>query len=540
MAMDFTGARARVRRMIAAKKPQDLTKSSLTDNPLRDNIIREEAAHSKRFNAASRNAPQIDYEVEQPDGTKKQETTSWSTFPEMLRDVARASFDYDEPEVRPAHEVRPSHQLNREIMSELAISQGFMESRPYTKGNSMESLFNALAQSADLKDSAKTRLASHIQRSEEMRGAEQEIQDAETMMEQLRKIAREDLASKGAVGDQTRRDLKGQVKARQAARELLQSLLQQQAASSMVVDAIAAANSAAQAGASAVEAINSLPGIGGGQAHNLTADQQIELAEKWSSNHNLRAIAKMLGRMYKDMRFSRETRTKNVAIEPVGVTVGDHLERMLPLEAARAVAGDPMSRFTFVRDWSAGQLFEYEMQGEMPAGKGPIVCVTDGSGSMSGEAFVWASSLALCLLTMAQREHRDFAGVEFGSAGQLKSWIFPKGVSPDADKVIDYASHFFAGGTSTVTGMAEAARIVAQVPEFKTADVILIGDGHDSYGDADEGIRLTLTDMGVRIHGISILHTPNAYLGRMCEYVEDVVDLAGPNAATSRVATNIT
>jgi len=538
--MDFAGARNRVRRMIAAKKPQDLSKSALTENALRDNIIGEEASYSERFKGATRNPPVIDFEVEQDDGTKKQESYPWGTFPEMLRDVARMSFDYDEPEIRPAHQVKPSYQLNREIAAELAISESFMESRPYTKGNAMESLFNALAQSKDLKESAKTRLASHIARSEQMAEQEQAIENAEDMMERLRQMARQQIQDNGQVDQQTKRDLKGQVKARQAARELLQSLVQQQAQSSMVTDAIAAANSAAQAGAEAVEAINSLPGIGGGHSHNLTADQQIALAEKWTANTDLKRIAEMLGRMYRDMRFKRETRTKNVAIEPVGVTVGDHLERMLPLEAARAVSDDPLANFTFVRDWSAAHLLEYDMSGKMPAGKGPIICVTDGSGSMSGEPFIWASSLALCLLTLAQREHRDFAGVEFGSRSQMKSWFFPKNTTPDADTVIDYASHFWAGGTSTVTGMAEAARIVSEVPEFKTADIILIGDGQDTYTEEDMGIKALLTDMGVRIHGISIMCPNNRYMAQMCEYVEDVVDLAGSNDATSKVAQNIT
>lgn len=538
--MDFRNASQRVRAMVAAKKPQDLQKSSLTPDQLRDNIVAEAAAHSERFKAARRKMPVIDYELEMPDGTKEAKQYTWESFPEMLNDVARASFSYDEPEVMASHKVRPSHMLNREVMAQNLISEGMRESRPYTRGNELESLFNAMAQGKDLEESARTRLAEHIARSNEMGEQEDEIRDADSMMDDLRKRAKQQIQDQGAVDDPTRRQIKQQVKRRQQARGTLQQLLQQQQQSNMVAQAIAAANSASQAGAEAVEALRSLPGVGGGESHNLSPDQQIELAEKWSDNPELMAIAKMLGRMYRDMRFKRETRTKNVPIEPVGVTTGNDLELLLPTEAARALQKDDFSKFTFVTDFVGRKLLQYEMSGKMPAGKGPIVCVTDGSGSMGGEPFVWASSLALCLMTIARREKRDFAGVEFGSAGQLKSWFFPSKVALDSNEVLDYASHFWGGGTSTVTGMAEALRIIEDVPEFRTADIILIGDGQDTFTARDQAIRHACVEKGVRIHGISIMCPNNRYMEQMCETVVDVMDLAGSNAATDAVAANIT
>jgi uncharacterized protein with von Willebrand factor type A (vWA) domain len=222
------------------------------------------------------------------------------------------------------------------------------------------------------------------------------------------------------------------------------------------------------------------------------------------------------------------------------VTTGNDLPRLLPTEQARALQTDPFSRFTFIKQFFEGSLLEWQMAGNMPAGKGPIICVTDGSGSMQGERFIWASSLALCLLTIAHRERRDFAGVEFGSVGQCKSWFFPKGLPIDANEVVDYAGHFYAGGTSTVTGMTEALRIIEDVPEFSTADVILIGDGQDYFHDMDLEVKHRLTARKVRIHGISIMTGQNAYMKQMCETVVDVTDLAGSNEATDHVAANIT
>lgn len=199
-----------------------------------------------------------------------------------------------------------------------------------------------------------------------------------------------------------------------------------------------------------------------------------------------------------------------------------------------------LMRGLFIQDWSARRLLEYEMQGKIPAGKGPIIEVHDGSGSMGGEPFIWASSLAACLCMLAKREKRAFAGIEFGSANQLKSWYFPKDEDTDPDKLLDFVSHFFGGGTHTATGMREALRIIEEEPEFSTADVILIGDGCDTFRDEDKRIRDRLRELDVRIHGITIMTGANPYFDQMCEWHVDVTDLAGSNDATDALAENIT
>lgn len=206
------------------------------------------------------------------------------------------------------------------------------------------------------------------------------------------------------------------------------------------------------------------------------------------------------------------------------------------------MTNDPQAlmRGLWLKDFAEKSLLQYEMTGKEPAGKGPIIEVHDGSGSMSGEPFEWATSVSLALLTIAQQEKRDFAGVEFGSANQMKSWFFPKAVAPDPNEVLDYATHFYCGGTDIETGMREAHRIIKEVPEFSTADVVLISDGGDHFTDGDKRIRDELVGMGVRLHGISILAPGNDYLALMCEYVVDVIDLAGPNDATDRLAEEIT
>lgn len=544
MAMDFTRASQRVRSMIAAKKPQELSRSTLTADDLRDNIIAENESHTARFKSTIQRKRTVEYEVTTTDEDGKETTEqreySWTSFPDMMRDVARAGFSFDEPELRNANEVQPSRMLNRALMAETMISEGFQESRPYTRNNETEALYGAMAAAKSLEESAKTHLAEHIARSQEMEEQEGEIASADDMMNDLRKRARDQIDAAGQVEDQTKREIKGQVKRRQTAREALADLIQQQAQSSMIADAAAAARKAAAAGAEATSALSMLPGIGGGQAHNLSPDQQIELAEKWAANKTLRDIMALLGRMYRDMRFKREARTKNVPIEPVGITTGDDFSLMLPHELARGFSDNKLIKTTFVKDFVERNVLQYEMQGKMPAGKGPIICVTDGSGSMSGEKFVWAASVGVCLMMIAQREKRAFAGIEFGSANQMKSWYFPKDEPADTDAVLDYASHFFGGGTDTDTGMREALRICQQEPVFKSADVVIIGDGQDYFTADSTTMKHQFDELGVRIQGISILAPGCRHLEQWCENVVDILDMANTEEAIDAMATGLT
>lgn len=538
MPMDFKGAANRVRSLIAAKKPQDLSRSALTPDALRDNIIAEEGSRSERFRAASQKQPVIDWEREDENGVKSQEQYPWTQFGECLRDVARAQFSYDEPQVLRREQVRPSAQLNREVVQGFLASDESQEAYPYTRGNPTESLFASLAASKSLEASARERLAEHIARSNEMEQAEDDQASAEEMLERLRERARQQKQDSGQIDPNVAPQVRDQVARREAAKAALAQLQQQQQTSSMVRAARAAGKAAAHEANEAAQVIHSLPGMDPGQARNLSPEQQIALAEKWSENGNMRHIARMVGRLVRDMRFKRQARTKNVPVEPVDITTGRHLDRMLPHELARAYM--PELRPLWMKDYSEHALLEWEMSGTEPAGKGPIVCVHDGSGSMSGEKFVWATSLGLALLTIAQREKRDYAGVEFGSRTELKSWIFPSGAQPDPDEVVDYAGHFFGGGTDIGIGLAEALRIITDVPQFKTADVVLLTDGIAHYGARDKAAVDALVKLGVRIHGIAIEAPHNAYLDQACEWWCNVEDLAGTNEATDQLAEQIT
>jgi uncharacterized protein with von Willebrand factor type A (vWA) domain len=540
MTMNFAGAGARVRQLLAPSKPAELQQSALTRDVLRDNIIEEAEQDSERFKHALNQRPQIEYERTHEDGSVTNETYHWDTYPEVLRDFARAAFGWEEPECADRAKIRPSHRLNREILQSALHSTGFSDLRPYARNNEAEALCGAIIGGEDMQEVAQERLAEHIARSQEMGEQEQRQQSADEMFENLRNRARQEIDENGTVGPDTRRGIKQALKQGQAAQNALGELMQAEADSGMVVDAIAAGRALANKAQDGVEMLSSLPGFEPGNAHNLSLDQQVELAEKWAQTQDLKAVVKMLGRMLRSMTFKRKARVKNVDIEPVGVTTGDTLRLLLPHEMARGFSDNKLIQTTFMKDFAERGLLQYDMQGKEPAGKGPVITVHDGSGSMNGQPFVWATSVCLATLTISHKEHRHFAGVEFGSAGQIKTWQFPARKPVDPELALDYATHFFAGGTSTVGGMKEALRIMQAQDEFRSADVLLIGDGMDHFGDEDRRVRDELRALGARIHGITIMTPNNPYFAQMCEWHTDVQDLSGANEATDRLAQNIT
>lgn len=537
MPMDFKSAGARVRSLIAAKKPQELSKSALTRDVLRDNVVQEGINESPRFQALADHTPTVEWERENEDGSKTTEQYSWDTFGEAVRDVARAAYGWKEPEVLPREQVRPSHQFNREIVAKTLLTPEFAENRPYTRENAPESLFGA-QQFAQKMTELAPEVAEHIARAEEMREQEDQIESAQDYIDDLREQAN----TSGADQDLVDR-MKQAIRQREDAKAQLGQLVadhQQSKASTAARKVAKAAAEAFQEGVEMANAIGSLPGMEPGSAHNRTPGQQLELAEKLMAFKQLMKIARLVGRMRPSMRSKRQTRSRDVQVEPVGITTGRELTRLLPHELARMQI--PALRPLWLLDWSNQALMEWKMGGKQPLEKGPGIVVTDGSASMDGDRIEWAAGVGLSVLGQLHSEKRDFAGVQFGSSHEIKSWFFPAHTEPDPDQVIDFATHFFRGGTSILAGLREAKRIIDEVPAFDKADIVLISDGQDRFTEADRDLVAELNEMGVRIHGISIQCPGSRYLQQACEYVVDVEDIVldGANAATDALAENLT
>lgn len=458
----------------------------------------------------------------------------YSNWDDLVSDSFRSYFTHDEPHVKGSGEIKPSHELHRRIMSSVVNSDEFLDTRPMTRMNDVESAWAAMALTHKLKDSLREgALQEYVRRSEQMAEQEHQIEDAERKLEELR-----DAYEKGALTDEEKERLRELADQHDQASAELGTLVQDSQANPISVEAIEEIHEAASEAQSDAELMASIPGTGPGSGQRINPETMFKLAEQWRESDVLKRVAEIMGRMERDMRYHRANRIVGGFEEIVDVDLGDDIPHVLPHEIAKMRS--PLLKKQFQRQFIEKNLVQYDMRGNEPAGKGPVVVLVDGSSSMSGDRNAWARATALALVNIAHKERRDAAVVEFSSAGSQMEWFFEGRQPLDIETIVDCAGHFFAGGTDILPALERAKVIMERVPEFHNADVVLVSDGEDYYGDGDQQIKDYLHGRGVRIHGVAVGDSLR-YIEQMCDPITLVSDFAldGPNNATKALAENL-
>ena len=102
---------------------------------------------------------------------------------------------------------------------------------------------------------------------------------------------------------------------------------------------------------------------------------------------------------------------------------------------------------------------QYQLIGNQPLGKGPLVVLLDKSGSMDGPRDIWATALSLALLDQAQRERRPFALVAFDYRVKFEAVVKPGEPLPEAALFTACA-----GGTEIADAVARGLEIIQNQP----------------------------------------------------------------------------
>jgi uncharacterized protein with von Willebrand factor type A (vWA) domain len=523
------------------KKLPELSESVITHDRLDDGVLDDMTERALHFRRRRYDVPEVDLTgIEDDEGNlieltdaQREEAESYVRWDNLFSDTFRALHTLDGPEVKPSDEIKPSCELNKRIMQQVIGSDKFQSLRPDTRHDEIASAFTAINLADSLEESLTGELTEMVLRTQEMKEQEDQAESAQEQLEALRDAVRE----QGGQATQEQKDaMKQAAQQKSNARQEIaqqQSQQQQQGMGANVIDAI---DKAVDDAADAADAISNLPGTEPGTGQKLTPDEMIELAEKWKQNPQMQEIAKMLGRMQRDLRYRRTNRIVGGREEIIDVKLGSDLPLLLPHEKMKL--RHPLLRRDFMRRFYEDSLLQYETQGYAEAGRGPIIVCIDGSGSMAGMPNIWARAVALSFVTIAKREKRDSACVEFSSRGQQKRWDFFAKQPVNPMKVLDFASHMFNGGTDITGGLELAMQMIRDVPEFKSADIVLATDGHDNYNPDDEELRKEAVARGVRLHGVAIGMDAeqNAYLQSMCETSVSAWDLAGSNDATDHLA----
>lgn len=191
----------------------------------------------------------------------------------------------------------------------------------------------------------------------------------------------------------------------------------------------------------------------------------------------LAEIIKLAGRLQRMMEGLKVEEVGKDPAEIVGVTQGSDVGRLLPSEMAKLATMPKL----FFKDLLERQLLQYQSRKVTEKGRGPVVVCIDHSGSMTcGSRHVWASAIALALLTEAKAQGRPFAVCLFNSSVQ-DSWSFGQ-EGKSIEDLMALVARRPNGGTQIKAAIRWASQQVAQEPK---ADVVILSDGEDGMMESE-------------------------------------------------------
>jgi uncharacterized protein with von Willebrand factor type A (vWA) domain len=267
----------------------------------------------------------------------------------------------------------------------------------------------------------------------------------------------------------------------------------------------------------------------------LTLREKLGLASQVGRSARLKQVAELCGRLTRIALQVQRSRVRHPPDEIVGITMGNDLARMLPIELA--LLADPLLEDLWHRKYVDKRLMQLEMVGSERQGRGPVIIALDSSASMSEPLGshvckeAWSKAVALAVLAIARKQRRDVAILHFSGAGQIKAYVFPEGQAAPAD-LIATTEWFFEGGTVYDGWMAEALRLVDS-SRFDRADVLCVSDG-EVHIDAklEEDWKRRRLRRGMRCYSVLLGDdTGAAVLARISDALATVTDLTDDNQA---------
>jgi uncharacterized protein with von Willebrand factor type A (vWA) domain len=255
-------------------------------------------------------------------------------------------------------------------------------------------------------------------------------------------------------------------------------------------------------------------------------------AELMKKDKTIQELAEMLGRMRSAEKEYEEELFTNIKIMPewkfvhaeksdlVGIRESDDLSSLLPSETV--LLADKATETVFFKKFVEKKLqtFEYiakqlsyreeEFQDkrlkEKEEPKGPFIICVDTSGSMHGTPENVAKTLCFALLKIALRDNRKCYLISFSTSIETLDLADLKN---SIDKIIDFLSMSFHGGTDAAPAMKEALRMLS-TESYKKADVIVVSDFIMSGFDKNSKNQIEKAkENGTKFHSLLIGRSQN-------------------------------
>lgn len=176
-----------------------------------------------------------------------------------------------------------------------------------------------------------------------------------------------------------------------------------------------------------------------------------EMAFITRKNNRVKEIMKRAGRFRRSAQARQREKVIHGQDDMVGVELGGDISRLLPAELAKLT--HPLLKKDMMRRLVERQCMQREMRGIEYKEKGPIIVCVDESGSMEGENFYAAKSLALAMVWIARHQKREIALYSFSAGADSKrcflqkpNWLREE--QGDRKILAEWMQHFYAGGTT--------------------------------------------------------------------------------------------
>jgi uncharacterized protein with von Willebrand factor type A (vWA) domain len=221
-------------------------------------------------------------------------------------------------------------------------------------------------------------------------------------------------------------------------------------------------------------------------------------AELLAKDKSIQELAEMIGRMQQAEKEYEEELFTDVRLKTgwkveaasksdlIGVHESDDISNVLPSEFA--LLADPLTEVVFYKKFTEKKLQTFEYQGRTQeiieenfenkrqkakdGQKGPFIICVDTSGSMHGTPETVAKLLCFAILKIAIRENRKCYLISFSTGIKTLNLTDLKN---SLDKIIQFLSMSFQGGTDATSAMRESLRML-ETEDYKKADVVMVSD----------------------------------------------------------------
>lgn len=384
------------------------------------------------------------------------------SFPSLMGDIW-ASLYKMKPKV--LDDVKDGLQTNKTIMEHIMADESFQQFQETTR---LDDLTSAIG---SVKFSEKTQewLVLQEKQNQQMQQAMEEIRNMQKQIQQ-EKLNMQQNEQNGLSTDKNQKKVEKKQKSLQQAIDELDQQLQQGFNYSFSQALSGAARETKEAKDGLTSLVDGLKaGSGEAELQKVPLRDKIKLAEILADNPKIKKIAQWAGRFKSIARKKQKSKSKD-SIEHSGVTMGNSVEKLLPMELG--FYSSPATKMDFLRRFAEGQTMVYDQKGKEELGKGPIILCLDQSGSMSS-LDNQSKGFALALMSIARKQKRDFAMIPFSR--QAKKYVYKKGKITPFD-MVEMATNFLGGGTMFDRPLEYALGVIED-SRFRKADIIFVTDG---------------------------------------------------------------